>query len=97
MPYGTLTLRPPRWPCTVRLWHASGAEAFCKEANLAVKHRATFAKRERERALQQHREEKAAKKQQRKTDKPDRPGLGSEQDPDIAGIVPGPQPRSDET
>lgn len=63
---------------------------------MAVKHRATFAKRERERALQQHREEKAAKKQQRKTDKQDRPDLGPEQDPDIAGIVPGPQPRSDE-
>jgi hypothetical protein len=63
---------------------------------MAVKHRATFAKRERERARQQHREDKLAKRQQRQTEKKERPPLVSGEDPDIAGIVPGPQPMSDD-
>lgn len=63
---------------------------------MAVKHRATFAKRERERARQQHREDKLAKRQQRQAEKKERPPLVPGEDPDIAGIVPGPQPRSDD-
>jgi hypothetical protein len=62
---------------------------------LAVKHRATFTKRERERARQQHREDKEAKRQQRLAEKKERGPLESGEDPDIAGIVPGPQPPQD--
>ena len=54
---------------------------------MPVKHRATFTKRERERARQQHREEKEAKRLQRVAEKKERePATG--EDPDIAGIVP---------
>jgi hypothetical protein len=53
--------------------------------------RVTFAKRQREIARQEKAREKSAKRVERKTTrvKLDRHG---EQDPDIAGIVPGPQP-----
>jgi hypothetical protein len=63
---------------------------------VAGKHRATFSKRERERARQQHREDKAAKRLQRLEEKKNRPSDASGEDPDIAGIVPGPQPRQDD-
>jgi len=63
---------------------------------VAVKHRATFSKRERERQRQQHREEKAAKRQQRQAEKKERPPAPQGVDPDIAGIVPGPQPRQED-
>lgn len=58
---------------------------------MANRGRATFAKRQREIARQERAREKAAKRVERKTTwvKPDREG---EVDPDIAGIVPGPQP-----
>jgi hypothetical protein len=53
--------------------------------------RATFAKRQREIARQEKARDKAAKRVERKETwiKPDRK---AEEDPDIAGIVPGPQP-----
>ena len=53
--------------------------------------RATFAKRQREIARQERARDKASKRVERKDTKikPDRKG---EVDPDIAGIVPGPQP-----
>jgi hypothetical protein len=53
--------------------------------------RATFAKRQREIARQEKARDKAAKRVERKETwvKPDRK---AEDDPDIAGIVPGPQP-----
>lgn len=63
---------------------------------MAGKHRATFSKRERERARQQHREDKAAKRLQRLEEKKNRPSDATGEDPDIAGIVPGPQPRQDD-
>ncbi len=66
-----------------------------KEVALAVKHRATFTKRERERARQQHREEKEAKRLQRLAEKKERGPADTDGDPDIAGIVPGPQPPQD--
>jgi hypothetical protein len=59
---------------------------------MAFNRGATMTKRERERARQQKRVEKAAKKDQRRKEKADRPSEVSEVDPDIAGIVPGPQP-----
>ncbi len=58
---------------------------------MANKGRATFAKRQKEIARQERAREKAAKRVERKETKgkPDRAG---QEDPDIAGIVPGPQP-----
>jgi hypothetical protein len=58
---------------------------------MAHRSRATFAKRQREIARQERAREKAAKRVERKEHrvKLDRSG---EVDPDIAGIVPGPQP-----
>jgi hypothetical protein len=55
------------------------------------KQRTTFTKNQRERAKQQKKKEKAQRRAERKTETPDRPFSGDE-DPDIAGIVPGPQP-----
>ena len=58
---------------------------------MANKGRATFAKRQKEIARQERAREKAAKRVERKETrvKLDR---SAEVDPDIAGIVPGPQP-----
>lgn len=58
---------------------------------MANKGRATFAKRQKEIARQERAREKAAKRVERKETrvKVDR---ASDVDPDIAGIVPGPQP-----
>lgn len=63
---------------------------------MAVKHRATFSKRELERQRQQRREEKAAKRLQRLQEKKERPPATPGEDPDIAGIIPGPQPRQED-
>lgn len=53
----------------------------------------TFKKRERERALQQRQQEKAQKRKDRKAERAQNPNGGAPgEDPDIAGIVPGPQP-----
>ncbi|MBJ6763583.1 hypothetical protein JGU66_22670 [Myxococcaceae bacterium JPH2] len=50
-------------------------------------------KRQKELARQQHQREKEAKKNERAKEKSERPTRGvGEEDPDIAGIVPGPQP-----
>lgn len=51
----------------------------------------SFAKRQRERSRQEHQREKELRRQARKAEKVDRPVTPGE-DPDIAGIVPGPQP-----
>ena len=53
--------------------------------------RATFAKRQREIARQERAREKAAKRVERNETKT-KPDRAAEVDPDIAGIVPGPQP-----
>jgi hypothetical protein len=57
---------------------------------------ATFAKRARERAKQEKREAKVAERAQRRAQKKERPDGDLGEDPDIAGIVPGPQPQSDD-
>ena len=49
-------------------------------------------KRLKELARQQKQREKAEKREQRKREKADRPEPEKGVDPDIAGIVPGPQP-----
>ena len=59
----------------------------------------TFAKRQREIRKRQRRQEKLERRAQRKMDKEqaaeEAPGDLSGEDPDIAGIVPGPQPLPD--
>ena len=59
---------------------------------MANKGRATFAKRQKEIARQERAREKAAKRVERKETKPQLDRKAAEVDPDIAGIVPGPQP-----
>ena len=54
------------------------------------KSRPTQHKRARERAKQEKQQQKAARRQEAKVRKPSGPNDGGE-DPDIAGIVPGPQ------
>ncbi len=50
-------------------------------------------KRIKELKRQEKKQEKAAEKEKRRRDKVQRPGAGAVgEDPDIAGIVPGPQP-----
>jgi hypothetical protein len=60
---------------------------------MAQRSRPTSNKRERERAKIEKRKEKAARRQRANAERssPGRPDGG--EDPDIAGIVPGPQPR----
>jgi len=58
---------------------------------MANRGRATFAKRQKEIARQERAREKAAKRVERKETKV-KVDRAAEVDPDIAGIVPGPQP-----
>ena len=53
-------------------------------------------KRIKERQRQDKQREKAAKKQERAREKAERPASQDGVDPDIAHIVPGPQPIADE-
>ncbi len=53
-------------------------------------------KRQKERQRQEHQKEKAERKRLRQEEKRDRAPRTDGVDPDIAGIVPGPQPRTDE-
>lgn len=57
----------------------------------------SFAKRQRERSREEKQREKAARKQQRRAEADaNTPQVAPGEDPDIAGIVPGPQPRLEE-
>jgi len=58
---------------------------------MASKGRATFAKRQKEIARQERAREKAQKRVERNETRP-KLDRAAEEDPDIAGIVPGPQP-----
>ena len=58
---------------------------------MAKKSRPTFHKRQREMARQQRQQDKMARRLASKGTGPDNAPLGDE-DPDIAGIIPGPQP-----
>lgn len=53
----------------------------------------TFKKRQKELARQNKQKEKALRRQQRKEEKANRKPAEGGEDPDLAGIVPGPQPR----
>lgn len=55
--------------------------------------RPTHLKRQRERALVERRNEKAAKREEQKARKTTAPPVAPGEDPDLAGIKPGPQPR----
>jgi hypothetical protein len=54
--------------------------------------RPTQNKRARERARQERQQQKAARRLEAKSRKVTTPGAPGDEDPDIAGIVPGPQP-----
>ncbi len=54
-------------------------------------------KRQKERSRQDKQREKEVKREQRKREKASRGPNDSGEDPDIAGIVPGPQPTTEET
>jgi hypothetical protein len=60
---------------------------------LANRSRQTFIKRQKERARQEKQRIKSERRVQRATDKVKTETLGGE-DPDIAGVVPGPQPQA---
>ena len=53
----------------------------------------TATKRQKEQARLEHRMAKKAEKEARKREKAERPDREDGVDPDIAGIVPGPQPQ----
>lgn len=53
----------------------------------------TFLKRQKELARQKRKREKAARRQERKEEKARRAPPRDGEDPDIAGILPGPQPK----
>jgi hypothetical protein len=57
--------------------------------------RTTFTKRQKEAARRRKQQEKEQKRAERAAERKDRPELGEGEDPDIAGIVPGPQPLPD--
>lgn len=52
----------------------------------------SFGKRQKEKNRIEKRQAKEAKRQQRKEERANRPQPAGDEDPDIAGIVPGPQP-----
>jgi hypothetical protein len=56
----------------------------------------TINKRQKEKLRQERQREKEEKRQQRKVDKDRRPAAEGDVDPDIAGIIPGPQPIAEE-
>jgi hypothetical protein len=53
-------------------------------------------KRLKEKARQERMQDKSSKREQRKVEKNNRPASAPGEDPDIAGIVPGPQPIPEE-
>jgi hypothetical protein len=63
-----------------------------KEGTIGRAGKTTIAKRDREKAKQIQRREKDARREQRKTEKPDRPSnTEGGEDPDLAGLQWGPQ------
>jgi hypothetical protein len=51
----------------------------------------SFKKRERERAQREKQQDKDRRRKERRDGKPDRPAGADGEDPDLAGIKPGPQ------
>jgi hypothetical protein len=63
---------------------------------MAMNQRPSINKRNREQALRERAQEKNLRREERAIRKKNREELADGEDPDIAGIVPGPQPRTDE-
>lgn len=63
---------------------------------MASKSRPTQLKRQRERAQAERRSQKEARRQEAKARRAAMPRHSGDEDPDIAGIVPGPQPPLEE-
>jgi hypothetical protein len=63
---------------------------------MPTKARPSMNKRRKEQERRQWQEEKAARRAQRQAEAKNRPEVGPGEDPDIAGIVPGPQPPPEE-
>lgn len=63
---------------------------------MAMTIRPSILKRNREQAKREKAQEKAQRKAERANDKTSRAQSGDGEDPDIAGIIPGPQPKLDE-
>ena len=63
---------------------------------MAGRSRSTFKKRQKEITRQQKQEGKRARRLQKKEERGAIPTLTPGEDPDIAGIRPGPQPRQDD-
>jgi hypothetical protein len=63
---------------------------------MAMTGRPSINKRNREQAKREKQQEKAARRQSRAADRQNRVGLADGEDPDIAGIIPGPQPVAEE-
>ncbi len=59
---------------------------------MANRTRPTLEKRAKERARQEKRKQKEERRATAKMEKASHPRQGGDEDPDIAGIVPGPQP-----
>jgi hypothetical protein len=59
---------------------------------MAQRSKATFQKREREKEKQQKQRDKEARRMEARKAKAEREPVISNEDPDIAGIKPGPQP-----
>jgi hypothetical protein len=57
--------------------------------------RPSINKRNREQARRDRAQEKNERREQRALEKKNRPTLADGEDPDIAGIVPGPQPKEE--
>jgi hypothetical protein len=62
-----------------------------KEAPIGKPGKATLAKRNRERVQQLKKKDKEARRAQRKIEKEPRPAQDTEEDPDLKGLVWGPQ------
>jgi hypothetical protein len=63
---------------------------------MPMNQRPSINKRNREQALRDRAEEKNERRAQRSLRKKNRSALVDGEDPDIAGIVPGPQPKGDD-
>ncbi len=64
---------------------------------MAITGRPSINKRNREQAKREKQQEKAARRQARAQDKANRAASAVDgEDPDIAGIVPGPQPKEED-
>jgi hypothetical protein len=59
---------------------------------MASRPKVTQQKRARERARQERQQEKVRRREEAKVRRANTPGPAGDEDPDIAGIIPGPQP-----